>query len=314
MEDFLTLSNREKRGVVVLILMLALLLYFRFRPELSETELPSVDNILINSDTTEKEFTYSKEPVFVDRPVKKSPRKSDQRKNPIRKIPQKRSISDKPFMANEVTDSILKSYDINKRARSNWLKYIDAGGHIHNMEGLKKIYALTEVEIKRLESRIRFPKNSQKKVHKYPPKIEMPKIDLNLCTAEELQKLRGIGQVLSSRIIRFRESLGGFHRVEQLADVYGISDSLFQEIKIHVSLKDPKWNKILINSIDLDSLKMHPLFDWKTSKLTIAYRNQHGSFKDSLDFKKMRFLQSEDYNKILPYLDFRDYTGMALYR
>ena len=46
--------------------------------------------------------------------------------------------------------------------------------------------------------------------------------DINTATAEELIEIRGIGAVLSKRIVKYRASIKGFDLMEQLNQVYGL--------------------------------------------------------------------------------------------
>lgn len=50
-------------------------------------------------------------------------------------------------------------------------------------------------------------------------------IDLNRSSAAELEELPGVGPVLASRIVEFRESNGPFKTVEDLLDVGGIGET-----------------------------------------------------------------------------------------
>ena len=50
-------------------------------------------------------------------------------------------------------------------------------------------------------------------------------VNLNTATAEELQQLEGVGEVLSGRIIAYREAHGSFRSVEDLLDVQGIGQA-----------------------------------------------------------------------------------------
>jgi competence ComEA-like helix-hairpin-helix protein len=68
-----------------------------------------------------------------------------------------------------------------------------------------------------------------KYVHKKPVTM---RINLNRADSAELVKLYGIGPVLSKRIIKYRNSLGGkFQSVDQLKNVYGLSEETFNSIK-----------------------------------------------------------------------------------
>jgi len=55
-------------------------------------------------------------------------------------------------------------------------------------------------------------------------------VDLNRATAADLDALPGVGPVLAARILEHRDRVGGFTRVDELADVKGIGDATFAEL------------------------------------------------------------------------------------
>jgi competence ComEA-like helix-hairpin-helix protein len=59
-------------------------------------------------------------------------------------------------------------------------------------------------------------------------------ININIATAEELEKLPGIGKVLANRIIEHRERYGRFRRAEHLMMVKGFSDSRFRRLQNYI--------------------------------------------------------------------------------
>ena len=61
-------------------------------------------------------------------------------------------------------------------------------------------------------------------------------LDLNRAKAGELEALPGIGAVLAQRVIAFRESLGGFRKIEDLRDVKGIGAKKFDQLKLLVTV------------------------------------------------------------------------------
>ena len=61
-------------------------------------------------------------------------------------------------------------------------------------------------------------------------------LSLNSATAEQLNGLPGVGDVLADRIIEFREAHGGFQSVDQLREVSGVGEKRFSEIKDKVAL------------------------------------------------------------------------------
>jgi competence protein ComEA len=57
------------------------------------------------------------------------------------------------------------------------------------------------------------------------------KININTASAEDLQKLTGIGPSLSERIVEYRKTNGRFSKIEDLQKVSGIGESRFASIK-----------------------------------------------------------------------------------
>ncbi len=56
-------------------------------------------------------------------------------------------------------------------------------------------------------------------------------INLNNASAEELQKVNGVGPVMANKIIKFREANGGFKSIDDLYNVSGIGEKTFDNIK-----------------------------------------------------------------------------------
>ncbi|MFA5005972.1 MAG: SLBB domain-containing protein [Candidatus Izemoplasmatales bacterium] len=57
------------------------------------------------------------------------------------------------------------------------------------------------------------------------------KIDINTATVEELDTLYGIGYILAQRIIDYRAENGPFASIEEIMNVAGIKDSVYEKIK-----------------------------------------------------------------------------------
>lgn len=60
---------------------------------------------------------------------------------------------------------------------------------------------------------------------------ESGKVNINQAAADELTTLPGIGETRAAGIIEYRESAGGFQDIEEIKNVSGIGDAVFQRIK-----------------------------------------------------------------------------------
>ena len=59
-------------------------------------------------------------------------------------------------------------------------------------------------------------------------------LDLNHASAQDFERLPGLGPVLAGRIIEYRASQGKFRDVEQLRRVKGIGPKTFEQIRPHM--------------------------------------------------------------------------------
>ena len=86
-------------------------------------------------------------------------------------------------------------------------------------------------------------------------------LDLNQASAEEWAQLPGIGAVLSRRIVKFRDALGGFASLNQLHQVYGLDSAVIERVKPSLRLEAHSHRGICLDTVTFRSLVRHPLFD-----------------------------------------------------
>ncbi|HAL95982.1 MAG TPA: hypothetical protein DCP55_08720 [Chitinophagaceae bacterium] len=129
-------------------------------------------------------------------------------------------------------------------------------------------------------------------------------ISLENADSAALEKMPGIGPVLSARIIKYRDKLGGFYEVDQLREVYGLSDSVFSKIAPLLRLNGNNIKKIAINSASEEELRKHPYLQWKLAKQLIKFREAHGSFVEVKDLEEIWGLDRDKLKKLIPYLVF----------
>jgi competence ComEA-like helix-hairpin-helix protein len=134
----------------------------------------------------------------------------------------------------------------------------------------------------------------------YAPK----RIDINTAGVEDWKAFKGIGETLSNRIVKYREKLGGFHATRQVAEVYGISDSLFQSIQPFLSVSNSKVEKLKVNEADSLTLMNHPYISKTLAKQIVSYRVRIKPYSEPADLLKLYSMNDSLLNKLLPYLSF----------
>lgn len=70
------------------------------------------------------------------------------------------------------------------------------------------------------------------------PKQTKSVIDLNTATAQQLDDIPGITYTLAAEIIAYREEYGDYVDVDELLEVDGITEALYEQIKDYVTVDD----------------------------------------------------------------------------
>lgn len=129
--------------------------------------------------------------------------------------------------------------------------------------------------------------------------------DINLATQEDLIKIYGIGEVISLRILKLKETLGGFVSMEQMNDVWGLSPEVIVSLNSHFRVYAlPNINKIDINNASLKEISQFSYFKYALAKEIVTYRSMNGDIKNIEDLTKIKGFPVEKAKIIALYLDF----------
>ncbi len=126
--------------------------------------------------------------------------------------------------------------------------------------------------------------------------------EVNTADSADLVSLPGIGPTLASRIIKYREGLGGFITLNQLTEVYGFKEDLLFDLKERLTIT-PSTNAVFdLNEVDYKTLSAHPYFKFTLSKAILNYRKQHGKFKSLEELKEIKIINDSIFERIAIYL------------
>ena len=181
--------------------------------------------------------------------------------------------------------------------------YKAKGGSWKTKLDVKKIYGLDEAVYNKLEPYILLPDKSDKKEYSKNKKDYNVKVNINTANAKKMTNLKGINsEKYAVIIIKYRNSLGGFIKKEQLKEVWNMKLETYNGFVNQVKLGEINPKKLNINTALADELKIHPYINWNMANAIVKYRKAHGNFTKVDDIKKIHLINDETYLKIKPYL------------
>jgi DNA uptake protein ComE-like DNA-binding protein len=171
---------------------------------------------------------------------------------------------------------------------------------------LLKLYGMDSAFYMTLVPHINLPEKREVKGKPHfekKPKIEPVAFDLNRADTTQLTGIKGIGKILAARIIKYRESLGGFIVEEQIREVYGLDsaviDRLIKQSFVEQGFRPRQLN---VNTAGENQLSAHPYISKTHSRAIVAYRFQHGGFQSVDELRKIFVMDDKSFNKAIPYL------------
>lgn len=130
-------------------------------------------------------------------------------------------------------------------------------------------------------------------------------IDINTADSILWEQLPGIGEILSSRIIKYRRAINGFTEINQLRSVFGLSEETYEQIEPFLKLDSiyhiklgPTIVHLDINTADSIELENLPLIGPVLSSRIIKYRKSIGGFDSLQSIKKVFGMSEETYEVI----------------
>lgn len=295
LKDYLTFNRKDRIGLITLLflIVIAFILPKLYKPPFKDSPVVIKSLKIVKDSSTGKMAFGSDEQYPIDDPYISESRGS------------KSELFD--FDPNTVSAIDLQRLGMEKRTIKTLLNYRNKGGRFTKPEDLTKVWGLNPVFYERVKGYIQIPALkteitlNEAMVYTSKPKTLLS-VDINVASQADFIALPGIGEKLSARIINFRDKLGGFYSIEQVAETYALPDSTFQKIKPLLRLTSGDIRKINLNQSTKDELKAHPYIRWNLANAIIEYRSQHGNFNKMEDLKAINIIDEATYNKIIPYL------------
>ncbi len=146
----------------------------------------------------------------------------------------------------------------------------------------------------------------EKENNKYtkPDKLKVGEtIFLNKSDTIDWKKVPGIGSSFASRIVKYRNMLGGYVSIDQLREVYGMEEDRYSSIVSFIEV-DEYVNKLNVNKLEFKDLLKHPYLNYKQVQVIVNLRKKKGDIKSINELSIFDEFTRDDIVQLEPYLEF----------
>lgn len=310
LKEYLYFTASERRGLLVLGVLLLLLLFLSlgwFYPD---------ERLLTPAECDEQAASVAACEAFWASVHKDEPASYATEKS-------RRAVADTPVELTFFDPNKADSADFCRLGLPSWmarniLRYRRKGGVFRKPEDFRKVYGLTDVQYRTLlpfitiasdESVNPRPMLYQSQVVKadsmplYPSVEKYPAgtlVDLNRADTTELKKIPGVGSGIARMIVGYRERLGGYYSVKQLREIQ-LNDSLLAP---WFRVDSTAIRRINLNKAGVTRLRSHPYINFYQAKLLVDYRREKGIIRSLKPFVLCSEFQDGELERIAPYVCF----------
>lgn len=211
------------------------------------------------------------------------------------------------FNPNSILIEEWLGFGFSEKQAKTIISYKTKIGGFKKKEDLQKVYVISKNKYAELEPYIKIESKSYeaKTYNDNSEKIEVDLlvIELNSATHEELINIKGVGDYTAKGILKYKKILGGFHSVNQLKEVYGISDDNYEKIKPQIEIDISTIIRLNVNYLSVPELKKHPYITWEIANAIIDKR-----LIDKLTTVQFlvedNYITQEELDRLLPYIKY----------
>jgi len=221
-----------------------------------------------------------------------------------------------PFDPNTADSITFLRLGLRPWQAGNLLKYRRKGGRWKSAEHFSRLYGLSQKEYERLKPYIRIsprPKTEMEiarqtrhdslraiRIEKF---AEGTTIDLNAADTNQLKRIPGIGSYYAGKICRYRDALGGFIDIRQIAEIQDLPPNVERWFTVKQVAGIPR--RINVNKADFKTLVRHPYLNYEQVKEIVNYIRRHGPLHDWSNLRLSKHFTQKDFQRLAPYFRFR---------
>ena len=195
------------------------------------------------------------------------------------------------------------------------LAFRKSNKYVNSAQEFQNVTKVSDSLLQAIAPFFKFPewvnqKNPPREYKKYSNQVfakseKISVIDINQATKEDLVKIYGVGEAISIRILKQKESLGAFVSMEQMNDIWGLTPEVITNLNTHFNVSMlPKIEKVAVNDATLKELAQFHYFRYALAKEIVTYRSMNRKINNVEDLTKIKGFPVDKAKIIALYLDF----------
>lgn len=299
---YFTFNRSERRAIrFLLVLIVFIILVNVFMPLFIQPRQWDHSPYQAMLDSMSQAVSY-KDSMFYSNRYKRNHQFSDDFRKPYAREEKKL----KPFNPNDLDEAGWRQLGLSEKQAAAVVNIRNRKGGFKNAEDVKQVKFISEYVMQKIEPYLVFAADTQQVASKNdsnPVTSNTTKmLDINQAVLDEWKALPGIGDKLAERIVVFREKLGGFHRITQVCEVFGMPVETCDKITPQLSIGRKDVAKIQLNYASTQELARHPYISFKLASAIVSNRNARGFYKSVDEIMTLGLVERELYDKLAPYL------------
>ena len=221
-----------------------------------------------------------------------------------------------PFNPNYITDYKGAQLGMSLVEIDRLLAFRKTGEFINSRKEFQKVTTISDSLLNSISPYFKFPdwvvernQNIQSSTSRdtrlfaKKSKYILTSTDINLAVKEDLKTIKGIGEKLSERIIKYRSKLQGFSKLNQLYEVWGLDTEVVDKLLLIFKVVNlPNIKKINVNTVSFRELLKNPYLDYELCKKIFEYKDEVAELQDISELKNIIGFPLDLYDRIVLYL------------
>ncbi len=218
-----------------------------------------------------------------------------------------------PFNPSFITDYKGSKLGMSTKEIDRLLDYRSKGKYINSTKQFQSVTKISDSLLAVISPYFKFPdwvvksqvaalskRNKVAKSKNEPIVIQ----DLNTATAAQLRVVYGVGETLSERIVKYRNSIQGFLSNDQLNEVYGLKPEVIDRIFERFTIQSkPTIEKLNVNTATFKEVLRLPYIDYELTKKIFQYREEVAEIQSIEELKNIEGFPLEMFDRIAVYLE-----------